>query len=88
MLDDAETRARIKRLIVEGLRLEGVAPDSIGDEAPLFGPGGLGLDSVDALELVVLLEKSFGLRLQSHEVKRESFANVASLAAMVRERLG
>ena len=77
---------RIKRLIVESLHLEGVRPEMIQDEEPLFGEG-LGLDSVDALELVVALEKEFQLRIQSHEVGREAFGSVATLAAYVDGRL-
>ncbi|HZN54005.1 MAG TPA: phosphopantetheine-binding protein [Candidatus Polarisedimenticolaceae bacterium] len=77
---------RIKRLLVEKLHLEGLTPESIDDDMPLFGDG-LGLDSVDALELVVALEKEFALRIQSHEVGREAFASVAALAAYVEGRL-
>jgi acyl carrier protein len=77
---------RIKHLLVDKLHLEGLSPESIGDDMPLFGEG-LGLDSVDALELVVALEKEFALRIQSHEVGREAFASVAALAAYVEGRL-
>jgi acyl carrier protein len=80
------TALRIKRLIVEKLHLEGLDAQSIDDDAALFGDG-LGLDSVDALELVVALEKEFSLRIQSHEVGREAFASVAALAAYVDSRL-
>jgi acyl carrier protein len=80
------TATRIKRLIVEKLHLEGMDAASIDDHTPLFGEG-LGLDSVDALELVVALEKEFALRIQSHEVGREAFASVATLAAYVESRL-
>jgi acyl carrier protein len=86
MLDDAALRANLKRLIVESLCLEGLAPDSIADDAPLFGHG-LGLDSVDALELVVALEKAYGLRIQSHEVDKSAFASVAHLAEFVTSAL-
>jgi acyl carrier protein len=79
-------RPRIKHLLVEALHLEGVAPSDIADEAPLFGEG-LGLDSVDALELVVALEKEFHIRIQSHEVGKEAFASVSSLAAFIEGRL-
>ena len=82
MLDDTALRLRLKRLIVESLHLEGLTPDNIGDDTPLFGEG-LGLDSVDALELVVALEKEYGLRIQSHEVDKSVFASVASLAEFV-----
>lgn len=58
----------------------------IADDAPLFGEG-LGLDSVDALELVVALEKEFGVRIQSHEVGKEAFASVSTLATFIDGRL-
>ena len=86
MTNDATTAQRIKRLLVEKLHLEGLTPEAIPDEMPLFGEG-LGLDSVDALELVVALEREFALRIQSHEVGREAFASVAALAAYVEGRL-
>lgn len=86
MTYEASTAARIKRLLVDALRLEGMTPESIDDTTPLFGEG-LGLDSVDALELVVALEKEFQLRIQSHEVGREAFASVAALATYVDSRL-
>lgn len=86
MATDTTTAGRIKRLIVEKLHLEGLTPDGIDDTMPLFGEG-LGLDSVDALELVVALEKEFHLRIQSHEVGREAFASVAALASYVDGRL-
>ncbi len=87
MTDPAQLRARIKQLIVTSLNLDGVAPESIGDDTPLFGEG-LGLDSVDALELVVALEKEFGIKIQSQEVGRGVFASVGALADFVRERAG
>jgi acyl carrier protein len=82
MVDEAALRSRLKRLIVESLHLEGLMPDDIADDAPLFGDG-LGLDSVDALELVVALEKEYGLQIKSHEVDKMVFASVAHLATFV-----
>lgn len=79
------TPDRIKRLIVESLHLEGVEPGMIEDEAPLFGEG-LGLDSVDALELVVALEKEFGIKIKSQELGREVFSSVASLSQFIEAR--
>jgi acyl carrier protein len=76
---------RIKRLIVESLHLEGMKPDMIEDEAPLFGEG-LGLDSVDALELVVALEKEFGIKIKSQELGREVFSSVSSLSQFIETR--
>lgn len=86
MPNDPSTSQRIKRLLVDKLHLDGMTPESIEDTVPLFGDG-LGLDSVDALELVVALEKEFNLRIQSHEVGREAFASVATLAGYVDGRL-
>lgn len=86
MPNSPETRSRIKQLIVSALHLQGTAPTDITDDGPLFGEG-LGLDSIDALELVVALEKEFGVRIQSHEVGREAFASVSTLAAFIDGRL-
>lgn len=79
------TPDRIKRLIVDSLHLEGVEPETIEDEAPLFGEG-LGLDSVDALELVVALEKEFGIKIKSQEMDREVFSSVSSLSQFIEAR--
>jgi acyl carrier protein len=76
---------RIKRLIVESLHLEGVRPEMIQDEEPLFGEG-LGLDSVDALELVVALEKEFGIKIKSQELGREVFSSVSTLSEFIGTR--
>ncbi len=86
MPETQATRSRIKQLLVEALHLEGVDPSKIADDSPLFGEG-LGLDSVDALELVVALEKEFGVRIQNHEVGKEAFASISALAAFVDGRL-
>jgi acyl carrier protein len=77
--------ARLKQLIVETLRLEDVVPEDIPDLEPLVG-GGLSLDSIDALELVVRLEKEFGIRIASSEEASRALASVSALAAYVRER--
>jgi len=79
-------RSRIKHLLVDALHLEGLVPSEIADDDPLFG-GGLGLDSVDALELMVALEKEFGIRIQSSEVGREAFTSVSALATFIEGRL-
>jgi acyl carrier protein len=77
---------RIKKMIVETLMLEDVNPADIVTDAPLFGEG-LGLDSVDALELVVALEKEFKVPIRSHEVGKEAFASVSTLSAFIEGRL-
>ncbi len=86
MSETASIRARIKRILIDRLFLEGLEPEGIGDEDPIFGEG-LGLDSVDALELVLGIEQEFGFKVKSDEMKRESFANVAALAEFVEQRL-
>ena len=73
---------RLKQIIVESLNLDGTEPDSIGDQEPLFGEG-LGLDSVDALELVVALEREYGIKIRSDEIDQSAFANVESLGRFV-----
>jgi acyl carrier protein len=73
------TRQGIKELIVRSLNLEDVAPDSIEDDAPLFGDG-LGLDSVDALELVVAIEKEYKIKLADTDEIREAVRTVATLS--------
>ena len=89
-MSDAETFVRlkteIKQLIVERLKLDDVEPAEIGDEEPLFGEEGLGLDSIDALELVLGIEQSFGVRIEDEEVGAQVLANVEALARFVDER--
>jgi acyl carrier protein len=79
-------RTSLKQLIVTTLNLDGLTPERIADDEPLFGSG-LGLDSVDALELVVALEKEYGISIASHEVDKSVFGSLASLAGFVERRL-
>lgn len=76
-----ELKTRIKRLIVEGLHLEEIDPTTIPDDAPLFGGEPLDLDSVDALELVLEIEREFGVQLEDSAQTREILRSVSSLAA-------
>lgn len=74
----------IKQLIIDSLGLEDIAPADIDSNAPLFGEEGLGLDSVDALELGLAIQKHFGLQLNGeNEALRQSFTNVATLAEFI-----
>lgn len=81
-----ELEARIKRLIVESLKLEDLKPDDIASDEPLFVEG-LGLDSIDALELGVALRKTFGLTIETvtDDIKRH-FKTVQTLAQFVRSQ--
>lgn len=80
-----ELRARVKRMIVEQLRLK-IDPESIGDDAPLFGEGGMGFDSVDALELVLGMEQQFGVEISDEEVGRRVLQTVNTMTEFVRQR--
>jgi acyl carrier protein len=86
-MGESDTKGEIKRIIIEALNLEGMTADEIGDNDALFGEG-LGLDSVDALELVVSLEKVYGVKIGSDDATRESFRSVETLAALVDQLRG
>ena len=83
-MSDAELKDRIKTMMVESLMLR-MKPEDIGDDVPLFAPDGLALDSIDALELAVGLEKTFGVATPSAEVARTAFLDVNSIAAFVQK---
>jgi len=84
MNDSTELKANIKQMLVENLMLKMGAAE-IGNDQPLFGPGGLGLDSVDALQLVVALEKNYGLKLSDTEAARKTMQTVNTIAAAIQE---
>jgi acyl carrier protein len=77
-------RAQIKEVMATELMLE-VSVDEIGDDSLLFGPNGIGLDSVDALQLVVAIEKHFKLKISDQDKAREILANVDSIAKAIEE---
>jgi acyl carrier protein len=82
-MDENDVRQQLKELIVSELNLEGKTPDDIDDAAPLFGEapdgGGLGLDSLDALQLAMSVEERFGVRIPEGDEARPIFASVNSL---------
>ena len=73
----------IKGKVIEALNLDGMTPEDIADDAPLFGDGGLGLDSIDVLELIVLLEKNYGIKLSAPAQGKEVFRSMAVMADYV-----
>src|SRR5204863_7993064 len=73
---------RIKDMMVENLMLQ-VTANEIGDDQPLFGPGSLGLDSVDALQLVVALDKNFGLKIPDPAAAKEVLQNVNTIVGAI-----
>lgn len=87
MEDATALKEQIKALMVENLMLQ-VSAAEIGDDLPLFGPGGLGLDSVDALQLVVALDKTFGLKIADPAAAREILQSVNTMAFAVRTKAG
>lgn len=74
----------LKKEIIEVLNLEGMNPEDIDENAPLFGEG-LGLDSIDALELIVLMEKNYGIKLANAAEGREIFKSVRVMAEYIKE---
>jgi len=82
MNNSTELKNQIKSFLVEDLMLQ-ITPQEIGDEQPLFGPGSLGLDSVDALQLVVALDKRYGIKIPDAAVARKTMQTVTSIAAAI-----
>lgn len=76
---------KLKEQIIDVLNLEEMTPDDIDENAPLFGDEGLGLDSIDALELIVLLEKHYGIRLSSPAEGKKIFTSVSSIAEYIKQ---
>jgi acyl carrier protein len=84
-MSQASLHKKVKQLIIDRLQLEGMTPEDIDDAAPLFGDG-LGLDSIDALELVIGIEKTFGVKIQDEEVGAKAFTSVNALVEFMRSK--
>jgi len=87
MYNAVELRSEIKRMLVENCMLQ-IPLEQITDEQPLFGPGSLGLDSVDALQLVVALDKNYGLKVPDPEAAKSILQSIHSMAEAVMEKQG
>jgi len=84
-VEQANLKEELKNLIIKTLRLDTITPGEILDEAPLFGEG-LGLDSIDALELVVALEKSYDVVIENEDVGKTAFASIEALADFILQK--
>jgi acyl carrier protein len=80
-----ELMQKLKEQIIEQLNLEDMEPDEIGDDDPLFGDDGLGLDSIDALELIVLLEKEYGIKIENPKDGQKIFFSIRTMAEFIEE---
>lgn len=78
-----ELKQELKEALIEALNLEEMTPDQIDDEAPLFGDEGLGLDSIDALEIILVLERNYGIRIENPNKGKDIFYSVDTLAAYI-----
>ncbi|MDP1622262.1 MAG: phosphopantetheine-binding protein [Bacteroidales bacterium] len=75
---------KLKKEVIEQLNLEETTPDDIDPDSPLFGEG-LGLDSIDALELIVLLEKNYGIKIEDPKDGKKIFFSIRSMAEYITE---
>lgn len=82
-----ELHRELKSFLIETMNLEDITADEIGDDIPLFSPKGLGLDSIDALKLVLALKKKYGIVIEAgDESSRQHLRSVATLAALIASR--
>ena len=84
-MSEPDLRTRIKEMLVKNLMLQ-TPVEEIGDDLPLFGPEGLGLDSIDALELAVSMEKTFGVSVPNSEVATKALQSVNTIHDYILEK--
>jgi len=77
--------AELKQKVIDVLNLEELSAEEINENTPLFGADGLGLDSIDALELIVLLDKEYGIRLSDPKQGKEIFYSIATMAQYIQK---
>jgi acyl carrier protein len=85
MQERSDLKSEIKKMLVENCMLQ-ISPDEIKDDQPLFGPDSLGLDSVDALQLVVALDKNYGLKIADPEAAKTILHSIDSMTDAVLQR--
>ena len=77
-------KTQLKKQIIESLNLQGMKPEDIDDQAPLFGDG-LGLDSIDSLELMVLMERNYGIKIEDAREGRKVLNSVQTMAEYIQD---
>lgn len=82
-----DIKQKLKQVIIKDLALEDISVDSINDDSPIFGEGGLGLDSLDAVELVVIIQKNFGVQIKDMAKGREVFQSINTLAEYIQKNM-
>jgi len=82
-----DIKQKLKQVIIKDLALEDISVDSINDDSPIFGEGGLGLDSLDAVEMVVIIQKSFGVQIKDMTIGREVFQSINTLAEYIQKNM-
>ena len=79
-----DLKLQLKQQIIESLNLQGMKPEDIDDSAALFGDDGLGLDSIDSLELMVLLERNYGIKIEDAREGRNVLTSVQTMADYIK----
>lgn len=80
-----ELKQKLKEIFINDLKIQGIKAEDIADDTPLFGEG-LGLDSLDAVELVVLIQKHFDVHIANMDEGKDAFVNINTLAQYIKER--
>ena len=82
-METADTKQQLKKQIITFLNLTDMVPDDIKDDAPLFGDNGLGLDSIDSLELIVLLHREYGIAIKDPKEGRKILVDINTMVAYI-----
>jgi len=85
-MQETPLKDRVKALVIETLMLQ-MKPEEVADDQTFFGPGSLGLDSVDALQLVVMLDKNFGIKISDADAARQTLQSVNTIVAAIEKNL-
>lgn len=84
-METAELKTQLKEQIIQFLNLQSLTPTDIKDDAPFFGESGLGLDSIDSIELIVLLERQYGIKIQDPKEGRKVLVDVNTMTSYIQQ---